>query len=134
MSENNILEYVDSVMSKIDVPDNQKIQVENELMRYIMNSVENTSMEEVKDSLTFPEKVADEISKKLAFNIIEARRNEYLEPDRETYHHKKHHHAYAGELMQEFNNLNLKLLYIPLIQISSGTTRLVMPLTDDDDD
>lgn len=97
MSENNIIEYIDSVMSKIDVPDDQKMQIENELLRYVMNNIENTA-----------------------------------EP--ETYHHKKHHHVYPGEFMQELNHLNLKLLYIPLIQITSGTTRLVMPLFDDDDD
>lgn len=134
MSNKSILDYVDSIMSKIDVPDNQKIQIENELIRYIMDNAENTSIDEVKTSLSFPEEFAASISKKLAEYNIDTRRNEYSEAELDIYHGRRHHQKYVGEFMKELNNVNLKLLYIPLIQISSGMTRLVMPLTEDDDD
>lgn len=99
MSENNMLESINNVMSKIDVPENQKKEIENELMRYIISNIDQTIAE------------------------------------RDIQQHKKHHHhGYSGEFMQELNHVNIKLLYIPLLQINSGTTRLMMPLTGDDDD
>jgi uncharacterized membrane protein len=126
MPENSILEYINRIMSKIDLPDNQKIQIENELIRYVIKSVENASVNEVKNNLSFPEKVAAEISNKLALN-------NYQTPEKESYHHVKKHQACTGNFMQELSHMNLKLLFIPLIQITSGTSRLIMPLTEDDD-
>lgn len=129
MSENSILEFVDLVISKIDAPDGQKIQIENELIRVLMDNVEKAGIDEVKNSLSYPEKYASVITKKLIEkNLL---RNEYNEVAQETINHKDHHPIYPGEFMQELNNLNVKLLYIPLIQISSRTSRLIMPLIDD---
>jgi hypothetical protein len=137
MSNKGVLDYVDNVLLKLDdVPASQKIQIENELIRHFMKNVENTSIEEVKDNLSSPEKLAAEISKKLFDNNLAFTQNEYNQPGQN--HGSKPHPnttpMYVGEFMQELNNLNIKLLYIPLIQISSRTSRLIMPLFNDDND
>lgn len=134
MSNRSILDYVNNVMSGIDAPADQKIQMENELFRHIMEASERTSVEEVKSSLCSPEKLAEDITKKLVAENSETKKTVYKAPVQTKHHKKRHYSRYTGEFMQERSNVNLKLLYIPLIQISSGTNRIVMPLTDDDDE
>lgn len=41
------------------------------------------------------------------------------------------HHRGPGEYTREDNNVNIKLLYIPLIQISSQMERIRLPYVDD---
>lgn len=132
MLEKSILDYVDDVVSKIDAPISQKMQIENELIRHLMENAEYSSIDEVKSSLSSPEILATQISKKLAENNIDSYKNEYNHPIQEPNHPPKPNPIYVGEFMQELNNLNLKLLYIPLIQITSRTSRLIMPLSNED--
>ncbi|MGB8454957.1 MAG: hypothetical protein WCD89_21840 [Anaerocolumna sp.] len=137
MSKLKVLDYVDSVMAKIEVSEELKVQLENELIRHIIEASENTSIDDVKSSFFQPEKLADEITKKLVYR----RRNDFNEPelsgnelDQMENYRRYHHRRIVGEFMSEQNRVNLKLLYIPLIQISSGTERITRPLFDDDDD
>lgn len=132
MTKQSILDYVDSVMSNVEAPKELKAKIENELIRYIMEASENSSVEEVKRSLVSPEKLAEELSKKLVAERPEERPAKG--PAAEKPYRRHHYQRYVGEFMQERNNVNIKLLYIPLIQIASGTTRVIMPLTDDEDD
>jgi hypothetical protein len=104
MLDRSILDLVDDVVSKIDAPASKKIQIENELIRHLVENAENSSMDEVRNSLSA----------------------------KEPHHPPKPNPMYVGEFMQELNHLNLKLLYIPLIQITSRTSRLIMPLANDD--
>lgn len=126
---NQILDYVDNVMSSTKAPNEVKVRLENELIRSLIKASESTSMEEMKGSLCSPEKLAEELSKKFTnenFNCkAPSPRHDYDRHPRQ---------KYRGEYMREQSNVNLKLLYIPLIQISSGTERISMPLMDDDDD
>ena len=129
MSEQSILGYVDNIVSKIDATDDQKVQIENELMRVFLDASEKTSLQEVKSNLCTPEQFAEVINKRLVkINDDEKSGVAYEHPRR------PHHQRMVGEFMQERSNMNLKLLYIPLLQISSGTQRVIMPLVDDDDD
>ncbi len=130
MVTKRLIDYVDCVMSDLNAPEEYKIKLENELIRYIMEASENTSVDEVKRSLVSPEKLAEELSKRLAVEKPQEK------PVKEAVAAKPHrrYQRYAGEFMKEQNNTNIKLLYIPLIQLSSGTTRVIMPLTDEDDD
>lgn len=132
MSNQRILDYVDCVVNSIDAPIERKIQIENELIRYIMEASESTSIDEVKSSLGTPEKLAEELSKKLIAK--EMLKLDSSGSNHNEKHRKVHHQRYVGEFMQERSNVNLKLLYIPLLQISSGTQRIIMPLTDEDED
>lgn len=130
MSNQKILDYVDSVMSNIKAPYEEKLQIENELIRSIMNGTEIADLDEVKNSLSSPDKLAEEISRNLAKSRV-------MHESKECGHHKPHrrvHQRYVGEFMQERSNVNIKLLYIPLIQISSGTQRITCPLTEEDEE
>lgn len=129
MSEQSILGYVEDVVSKIDATGEQKTQIENELMRVFLDASEKLTLEEVKNSLCTPDQFADAINKRLVKMGEESKQELPSEKHRKHYHQKV-----VGEFMQERSNMNLKLLYIPLIQISSGTQRVIMPLMDDDDD
>ncbi len=130
MVTQRLIDYVDCVMSDLNAPEQYKIKLENELIRYIMEASENTSVDEVKRALVSPEKLAEELSKRLAVEKPQEK------PVKEAVAAKPHrrYQRYTGEFMKEQNNTNIKLLYIPLIQLSSGTTRVIMPLTDEDDD
>ena len=46
-------------------------------------------------------------------------------------HHHRHHHKMPGDYVREDNNVNIKLLYIPLIQICSQMERVHLPYVDD---
>ncbi len=129
MSEESILGYVDNIVSKIDATDDQKVQIENELMRVFLDASEKTSLQEVKSSLCTPEQFAEVINKRLVKINDDAKSEVACERPR-----RPRHQRMVGEFMQERSNMNLKLLYIPLLQISSGTQRVIMPLVDDDDD
>lgn len=134
MSNQNITDYVDCVMSHVEAPTELKIQIENELIRYIMEASEKTSIAEVKNSLCSPEEFAVEISRKLSVSNSENLKLAKAGTNHSKQHRRHHYQRYAGEFMQEHSNINLKLLYIPLLQISSGTQRIVMPLSEDDED
>lgn len=121
-----ILEYVDSVISNTAAPDEIKDRLENELIRSILEASEKSGLEKVKSSLCSPEKLAEELSKKVTMEYHKnsnPKGQSCNEPDYPRY-------RYRGEYMREQSNVNIKLLYIPLVQISSGIERLVMPLDD----
>ena len=46
-------------------------------------------------------------------------------------HHHRHNHKMLGDYVREDNNVNIKLLYIPLIQICSQMERVHLPYVDD---
>ena len=129
MSYQNVLNYVDQVVKQADVPAEYKTGLENELIRNILAASDDSPKGDIMEVLVSPEKLAGEITKKLNREIVRSeieadrcRPPEYCPP---------RHHRYAGEYMRERSNVNLKVLYIPLLQISSGTDRLTMPLMED---
>ena len=127
MQNQDIIKYVDQVMDKTDVPAEYKAKLENELIRNIISASDDPGVK-IADVLCSPEKLAAELTRKF--------RNEYPADAAEHRWHEEPHYPpppppyqrYGGDLMLEHNNMSLKLLYIPLLQISSGTERMTMPL------
>lgn len=137
MSKSVVLDYVDRVMSKIEVSDDLKVHLENELIRHFIEASEDTSIDEVKNSLAPPEELAEEIADKLlSKRLKELDKSELTGYEMGSVQNTRRyrHPRYVGEYMREQSHVNLKLLYIPLVQISSGTERISMPLTDEYDD
>jgi hypothetical protein len=125
LQNQDIIKYVDKVMDKTDVPAESKTRIENELIRNIISASDNPDIN-IMDVLCSPEKLAEELTRKFrtGYPADAADYGRHEEP--QYYHHPPRRNS--GELMIEHNNLNLKLLYIPLLQISSGTERLTSPL------
>jgi (p)ppGpp synthase/HD superfamily hydrolase len=147
MLNQKILEYVDDVISKINASEMFKVKLENELIRHIIETSEYTSIDEVLDKLGSPEKLADEMSRKLVNESNKQSDGNFMEfseqkntkltkiPDRscEEAHSVPNYDRhvsprYCGEYTREESNVNIKLLYIPLLQISSGIERIRLPL------
>lgn len=132
MINQRILKYVDDVMSQIDADDADKIKMENDLIRRISRS------DEYRDVNAVVEKFGT--SRELALEMIAKYEDDYEvseKHDRRTSSRKEHekHRSHRpqgpyGEYMYEENETNIKLLYIPLIQISSGTERIRLPIVD----
>jgi hypothetical protein len=160
MLNRKILEYVDEVILKISASKEFKMKLENELIRHIMVASENTSIDEVINKLGSPKGLADRMSRKLIPEISKELNKIFIEfneqnvkrtkvQDRssqelaatenyDTNHHNNHHsnhhsnhHRLQGEYMREESNVNIKLLYIPLIQICSGIERVRLPYVDE---
>ena len=132
MLNQEALEYVDKLLARIVAPNEFKDSLRSELIRYIDESYGNTSTDEIVNKLGSSERLADEISRKL----VERMREDFggtIENSPKKKHKKHHPERRYGEVTQEDSNVNIKLLYIPLIQISSGTERIHYYLTDDDD-
>jgi len=133
MPNQDVLNYVDDVISKTNVPDEYKIQLENELIRNIIKASESSSIDEIKKYLSSPKELANEITVKFNRNNINNGITSMDGYGGYEHHYNRHppRQRYCGEYMREQSNVNLKLLYIPLVQISSGTERISMPLMDD---
>lgn len=149
MLNQKVLEYVDDVMSRIAKPKEFKTKLENELIRHIIEASENTSVDEVIDKLGSPERLAIEMSRKSVNDMSKKIDNNLMEVDKQNVKPMKIHGRsckklapvqkhdrnisprYIGEYMREESNVNIKLLYIPLIQISSGIERIRLPLVDE---
>ena len=108
-------------MDKTDVPAEYKSELENELLRNILSAPSDSGVK-TSDILCSPEKLAEELTKKFKREYPAVSCPPPPKPPRR---------GYGGDLMVEHSDVNLKLLYIPLLQISSGTQRMTMPLTDD---
>ena len=135
MINQDVMTYVDRVIRKADIPDEYKIKLENELFRNILLASDNPRLDTVMKLLSSPDKLAEEITKKCEISAApgtDVARHGPPEhcpptpPPPPPYYHPR----YGGEYMREHSNVNLKLLYIPLLQISSGTERLTLPLTE----
>lgn len=123
MSNQKILRYVEDVMSEIEAPESFKRSLENELLRQVIEAAERLSLEEVKNNLGSPEELAAKLAK-MPGRVCE-------KPDRMRDCHR-HTPRKSGEFTREESRVNIKLLYIPLIQISSGTERTHIYWTDED--
>ncbi|MCJ7689333.1 MAG: hypothetical protein MUO60_08440 [Clostridiaceae bacterium] len=149
-----LLEYVDDVLLKISASKDFKMKLENELVRHIIVASENVEIEEVLSKLGSPKDLAYRMSRKLMSEISKELNKIFVEineemvkqskaQDRreiaisESYdsdHHNNHgynHHRIPGEYVREDNNVNIKLLYIPLIQICSQKERIRLPYVDE---
>ncbi len=123
----DIKKYVDQVMDKTDVPVEYKTKLENELIRNVISASDDPNAKAA-DILCSPEKLAEELTKKF--------KNESHDDAEHGGHEEPKYYPcppppyprYSGDLMLEHSNVCLKLLYIPLLQISSGTERMTMPL------
>ncbi len=142
MLDKDILEYADNVVSEIAAPDEFKENLRNELVRYIGKVFENKNIYEIKNNLGSPERLANEISNKLVesmsrdFGSIMKKSNKHYPEDTKTSvkcHKKRNSKIPYGEFTHEESDVNIKLLYIPLLQISSGTNRVHYYLTEDDE-
>ena len=141
MSNQPILEYVEAVIARIAAPEEYKARLKNELKRYIITASEGTSIDEVTNKLGSPEELADKMSRKLANEMTKELHRIFNETDNQTVElttiperkYIKPHPApkcrrrvpqrYRGEFTREESRVNIKLLYIPLIQISSGVEK-----------
>jgi len=152
MLNEKVLEYVDDVISRIAAPEEIKASLENELISYIGETSGDASFDEITNILGSPEKLADEISDKLVsrmskeldsiFNksgkqnmklmkMPEANYEEYASVQNYERHRPKRP---IGEYTRTESDTNIKLLYIPLIQISSGVQTIRYILTEDECD
>jgi len=152
MLNEKILEYIDDVISRVAAPEEIKYNLENELISHIVKTSGDASIDEIANTLGSPEKLADEISSKLVskmnkeldsiFNksgkqnmqlmkIPEANYEEYATMQNYDRHRPKRP---IGEYTRTESDINIKLLYIPLIQISSGVQTLHYILTEDECD
>ena len=143
------MEYIDDVMSNIDLPENLKIKLEKELIRYIIDASEYKSVEEVIKKLGSPEELADGLTDKLENKMSTELGSLFMGDDKQNFMLTKmpdrntrelapvqNNDRYIpqrliGEFSLEESNVNIKLLYIPLIQITSGVKRIRMPLVDE---
>lgn len=135
MLNQKVLKYVDDVMASVTAPAEIKVMLENELIRHIIEASEHKSIDEVISELGFPRRVANEMSRK-SVTIIN-KENNIVEADKSCKEpppvrcHERNYPRYAGEYMREESDVNIKLLHIPLIQISSGVERIRVPLNDE---
>ncbi len=129
MQSKDIIDYVDQVMDKTDVPDEYKHKMENRLIRDLISVTEDSGAD-VKSVLCSPEKLARELTRRF--------REEYP-ADAEDWDYEQHdgsrrhcppppHGRYSGDFMMEHSDVCLKLLYIPLLQISSERKECRCPL------
>lgn len=149
-----VLKYVDDVILIVSASKEFKMKLENELIRHIIVASENINIEEVLNKLGPPKGIADKMSRRLISEISKEVNKIFIEIDElneemsqlqdmrevsisENYecdHHNNHdynHHRGPGEYVREDNNVNIKLLYIPLIQICSQMERIRLPYVDD---
>ena len=154
------LEYIDDVISKISASKDFKMKLENELIRHIIVCTENGDIEEVINKLGPSKDLAYRMSRKLMSDIrndlnkIFDEINEQMlkqskdqdmreiaisencdgDNNHEYNHHNNHeynHHRSPGEYVREDSNVNIKLLYIPLLQICSQMERIRLPYVDE---
>jgi hypothetical protein len=134
-----VLEYVNDVMTEIAAPEEFKDSLRKELIRVF----EHTSIDEIMNKMGPPKRFANEISRKLAYKMSEDfdciitkpnKQNTDIKKASRKSHGERGSKKPYGEYTLEESHVNLKLLYIPLIQISSGTEKIHYYLTDDDDD
>jgi hypothetical protein len=142
MSDKDVLDYTNSVVSGIAAPDEFKENLKNELIRYIGKAFENKSIYEIRNNLGSPERLADEISYKLVESvtrdfgsIINKSNKHYAEGTKTSMKSPKKRNSKIpyGEFTHEESDVNIKLLYIPLLQISSGSNKIHYYLTEDDE-
>lgn len=145
MMNEKVLQYVDEVISKVTAPEEFKIKLENQLIRHIINASKYTSVDDVLTDMGSPEKLADEMSRisadeQSSYNMKLDRQNmkpakisdnDSHEPAPMRNHHSHMAPRIYGEYMRQESNVNIKLLYIPLIQICSDVEVIRMPLTDE---
>ncbi|MFZ5967308.1 MAG: hypothetical protein ACOYVK_09055 [Bacillota bacterium] len=152
MSNQKSLKYVEAVMARIVAPEELKARLRAELNSYITEASEHASMDEIMDELGYPEELAEELSHKLVNGMNKELDRIFTEADEQDVvsartperHYKKpvpirdcHKHKpikYRGEYSREESNVNIKLLYIPLIQISSGVEKKHLSWTEEDYD
>ena len=143
MLNQEVLEYVNDVMSRITAPDEFKDSLRNELTRYIVEDLKGTSSEEIVNKLGSAQRLANEISRKLAdrmsedFDSIITKSDKQDIEDTETSEGSQEERGWKkpyGEFSEEESNINIKLLYIPLLQIGSQTQKTHYYLTDDDEE
>ncbi|MEN6349659.1 MAG: hypothetical protein ABFD08_09740 [Syntrophomonas sp.] len=156
MLNQKVLEYVDDVISRIAAPEEVKVMLGNQLIRHFLVASEYTSINEIMNELDSPEKLAEEISNKLINEMSKGMNSIFTEPDKQNVNnlaertygeyvpmysfdgHRPPHppqphppQKYNGEYTFQESDVNIKLLYIPLIQISAGVVKIHQLLMDD---
>jgi len=148
-----VLEYVDDVVLIIPASKEFKMKLENELIRHIIFAAENISIEQIINKLGSPKLIADKMSLCLLSEIREKMDRIFIEvndlnmkmgkaqeaeisiaENHECDGHNNYgcnNHRRPGEYVREDNNVNIKLLYIPLIQICSQMERISLPYVED---
>lgn len=123
--DNRISSYADSVVSSLPVSEELKDNLRDDLIQRISEACKDASVDAALEKLGNPKILAGEISKEMSLNSAPG----------EKHHH--HHHKpkkYLGQYTCEESEYNIKLLYIPLIQITAGTERIVKPLFFEEDE
>jgi len=135
---NEILEYVNDVLSRIDASDKFKKSLKCELERFIAENLTNMNIEDIEKKLGPPKKLAYIISSKLvedSKNIINKSIKQNagnLEKTGRSCEARGSKQP-IGDFTHEESNVNVKLLYIPLLQISSGCEKVHYYLYDEDE-
>ena len=158
MLNQKVLEYVDDVISSIVAPEEVKVRLGNQLIKHFTEASGYTSMDEITNELDSPEKLAEEISKRLMNEMSKGLDSIFAESDKRSINnipeinygeyallqdHDRHRpphppypphppQKYNGEYTFQESDVNIKLLYIPLIQISAGVIKIHQLLMDDE--
>lgn len=146
--DDKVVSYADTVVSSLSAPDEFKTNLRRDLIRYILEAGKSSGIDSILQRLGSPESLSAEISKELYdnnarfFNDLDKGCKKFrnaLEDNIHDYAPDRHHEKckpkrYLGQYTREENEINIKLLYIPLIQIDSGTERIVKPILYDEED
>ena len=142
MPSQKVLRYVDDVMSRISAPEGYKAKIKSAMLRRFVDVPDSVSYDEIVNLLGSPASLADVMSSNLATmiskeldNIFEAsdkriakypgktgkaQEEHALKCDYESRPHKK----CRGEYTREESEVDISLLHIPLLQISSGVEKI----------
>lgn len=152
MLNQKVFEYVDDVISRIVAPEEVKVKLGNQLIQHFTDAAGYTSIDEITNELDSPEKLAEEISRKLINEMSKGMDSIFAESDKQNMnnipeinygeyapmHNFDRHRPprlpqkYNGEYTFQESDVNIKLLYIPLIQISAGVVKIHRLLMDDE--
>lgn len=124
-----VLDYVNVVMSKLPsgIDPDERARAENDLLKKIIQSPSCKSLEDIILEFGCPTDCADRLNLTLRRTAKSTPAVSCGCPAPEPCRPP----VVFGEYMHEDSRTNIKLLYIPLVQIDSGTNRLRMPLTND---
>jgi hypothetical protein len=134
--------YVDDVISRISAPEGYKAKLRSALLRRFIDVPDSVSYDEIVNLLGSPAKFADIMSSNLT-NILNKELDNIFEtsdkriakyPEKKGKAHEEHVSKYddeihkpkkcRGEYTREESEVDISLLFIPLLQISSGVEKI----------
>jgi len=137
-----ISEYADRAIAEVSAPEEFKYKLKENLVSYIIQASKYTSVDNVITNLGQPKELSSKINHELYGKSTEfldrimkkgtGLKNVSGKSCSECTPTKNYRDCtpkrYWGEYEREESRVNIKLLYIPLIQIDSGIERIRMPI------